>query len=104
MNIQVNDIYYSSWGYDQTNITYYQVVRMTAKTAVFREIEGEIVHIGDDFSAKVIPILNKFNEHYPEELKKRIQNSSDGDIYFKMSSCQYAKKWDGKPKTETYTG
>jgi hypothetical protein len=103
MSILLNDIYYSSWGYDQTNISYYQVVKVTAKSATLRKIDGERVQVGNDFSSKVVPILNKFDLHYPEALLRRMQDSDRG-INFKIEHHEYAYKWDGKPKTETYTG
>jgi hypothetical protein len=34
------DLLYSSWGYDQTNIDYYQVVSTTAKSVAVRKIES----------------------------------------------------------------
>ena len=39
-NIKVGDIFYHSWGYEQTNIDFYQVVAITAKTVSIREIKG----------------------------------------------------------------
>ena len=41
--IQVGDIFRMSWGYDQTNVDYFQVVRLTPKGVVVREIEHEEV-------------------------------------------------------------
>jgi hypothetical protein len=104
MSVQVNEIYYSSWGYNQTNITYYQIVKSTEKSVVLRKIEGMRCQNEDSLASEVMPILNKFDAHYPEPLLKRIQNYFDGNLYFKMSSYEFAFKWDGKPKTETYTG
>lgn len=39
-NIKVDDIFYHSWGYEQTNIDFYQVIAVTAKTVSIREIKG----------------------------------------------------------------
>lgn len=39
-NIKVGDIFYNSWGYEQTNIDYYQVVSTTKKTITLRKIKG----------------------------------------------------------------
>jgi hypothetical protein len=35
---KVGDILYSSWGYDQTNVEFYQIIETTEKTVTFREI------------------------------------------------------------------
>jgi hypothetical protein len=37
------DIYYDSWGYEQTNIDFYQVVGVTEKSVVIRRIAGKAV-------------------------------------------------------------
>ena len=39
---QVGDIYRTSWGYDQTNVEFFQVVARTAKTVRLRRISSEI--------------------------------------------------------------
>lgn len=36
--LKVGDILYSSWGYDQTNIDFYEVVKVLPKSVVIREI------------------------------------------------------------------
>jgi hypothetical protein len=40
---KVGDIFRNSWGYDQTNVDYYQVVRVTAKYAIVRPISSQPV-------------------------------------------------------------
>ena len=39
-NIKVGDIFYNSWGYEQTNIDFYQVVKTTKKTITLKGIKG----------------------------------------------------------------
>ncbi|WP_407226574.1 hypothetical protein [Enterobacter roggenkampii] len=42
--ISVNDVFYSCWGYEQTNINFYQVVQVRGKqTVLLREIRAEII-------------------------------------------------------------
>lgn len=43
-NIQIKEgsIFYSSWGYDQTNIDFYQVVKATAKTVWLRKLNAKV--------------------------------------------------------------
>lgn len=41
-NIKVGDIFYHSWGYEQTNIDFYQVIAVTAKTVSIREIKDVV--------------------------------------------------------------
>ena len=51
--IKIGDLFRASWGYDQTNINYYEVVAKTAKTVTVREIAQETTYDGPtmiDFS------------------------------------------------------
>jgi hypothetical protein len=60
-NIKVGDIFYSSWGYDQTNIDFYQIVEKKAGSAVAREIGQKIVSGSEGFmSETVIPDKDNF--------------------------------------------
>lgn len=50
--VRVGDIFYSSWGYEQTNVNFYEVVALKGKkTAVIREIAGEYIG-GFDYQGK----------------------------------------------------
>ena len=45
-NIKVGTILYESWGYDQTNIDFYQVVRVSDKSVWFSPIKSNTVETG----------------------------------------------------------
>ena len=41
--VHVGDIFYSTWGYDQTNVDFWQVVELKGtQTAIIREIRAEV--------------------------------------------------------------
>ena len=42
-DLKVGDILYSSWGYDQTNIDFYQVTAVGVHSVKIREIEQKVV-------------------------------------------------------------
>jgi hypothetical protein len=46
-NIKAGDILSCSWGYDQTNVDFYQVIKTTAKTATVQEIDKKNKYTGD---------------------------------------------------------
>lgn len=57
---QVGDVFYSSWGYEQTNVDFYQVVSKKGKqTLVFREIKEEQNYTGD-MNGLTVPRVNEF--------------------------------------------
>lgn len=61
----IGDVFYSSWGYDQTNVDFYEVVRKTAKTVYVREIYGEIL-TGGGYAGRCQPKPGSFREGEPE--------------------------------------
>lgn len=56
---KIGDILSSSWGYDQTNRDYYQVVRVTPAKVALRKIKTEVVVYGDS-SDEVRPVKDAF--------------------------------------------
>jgi DNA-binding PadR family transcriptional regulator len=95
-NVRVGDIYVSSFGYDQTNCSYWQIVKLIGKhTVIVREIASKIDH-EDQSSEYVVPVKNQF---VGKELTKRI-----GAYGITIDSVQSAHKWDGKPHYQTPFG
>ena len=96
------DILYSSWGYDQTNIDFYQVTDVKGKMIVVREVEKEMVKDhGSQYM--VMPIKNDFKgSPMRKKVQKGYDNGSKGTI--KIASYAYAYEWDGTPKSETAPG
>jgi len=94
---QVGDVLYSSWGYDQTNISFYEVVGLSGdKSIVIREI-GQRVVKQDVGSEYVVPTKGRY---IGKEMTKRV--SIGGSV--KITSSAYAWKWDGKPKSQDAPG
>ena len=93
---KVGDILYTSWGYDQTNIEFWQVVEVSGRATTVREIAQDKTQEGF-MSGNTIPVKNNF---IGKPLRKLAQPSGgrDGGGYLKISSCQHAWAWDGKSK------
>lgn len=107
--LKEGDILYSSWGYDQTNIDFYQVTKVVGKKSVkIRKIYSGIDHHDGCQSNYVVPMKDSFYENRGEydrdgnEMLKRVQ---EGNIV-SISSYANAYPWDGSPKRETdaYSG
>lgn len=89
---QVGDILNGSWGYDQTNREFWQVVAVTAKTVVLRELAQASVPGTQGFmSESVEPRPNRFLDKPPR--RARIQPGGGVVVGF-----AYLSKWDGRPK------
>lgn len=88
------DILYASWGYDQTNIDFYQVTKVLSPTMIeIREIEEKLDHAerGVDY---MVAVPNRFTG---PPMRKKV--SPGGSV--KLTSFSSASKWDGKPKYQT---
>lgn len=60
-NVQVGDIYRTSWGYDQTNVEFFEVVEVRGKYAILREIACAVGEQGGP-SERVVPQSGAFLE------------------------------------------
>jgi hypothetical protein len=58
---QVGDVFHTSWGYDQTNVEYFQIIEIKGKYATLREIGCESEDTGW-MTGKSAPIVDKFLE------------------------------------------
>lgn len=58
-NVKVGDIFKTCWGYDQTNVEYFQIIEVKGKFAILREIAQEIVETGW-LRGRCAPLKDKF--------------------------------------------
>ena len=59
--VKVGDVFVSSWGYEQTNIDYYQVVGIKGKsTLTLREISAEVVESTHYDAGRKVPSKDNF--------------------------------------------
>jgi len=96
--VKIGDIFINSWGYDQTNIDYYQVVKKSKKTIKIRAISSEVVEDGF-MQGQSKP---KINDFVGEELQKTPYEYTDdsclsGRVYL-TSTYGSMQKWDGTPQ------
>ena len=67
-DLKIGDLFVNSWGYDQTNIDYYQVVKKTKKTISVLPINSKIIEDGF-MQGKSIPLKNNFVKDAKETKK-----------------------------------
>jgi len=62
-SVKIGDMFSMSWGYDQTNVNYFQVTRLTSKGVYVREIGAKSVEGTQGFMCEsVVPNPNSFLE------------------------------------------
>ncbi len=96
-NLKVDDILYSSWGYDQTNIDFYQVTKVLGRKVELREIAGRLVNGEEGFmSGHKTAIKDEFVGDSQIRIPQGLNSSKS--LYIKVSECSSAWIWDGQPK------
>jgi hypothetical protein len=90
--LQVADIVSNSWGYDQTNVDWYQVVKTTEHFVWLREIAAEV----KETSFMSGPSAPKPGQFVSEEITKHKASSGEygNSVCFEFGS---GSKWDGQP-------
>lgn len=86
-DVAVGDVFRCSWGYDQTNIDYYQVTSVRGLTMTVCQI-GSMSEEDGFLQGKSVPALNHF---IGKPMTKRIQQwSKESEPYFKVNSFSNA--------------
>lgn len=92
--IQLGTIFYDSWGYDQTNVDFYEVTKIVSDKTI--EVTAISCQRLDENEEKVIPVSQAY---HGEPMRKRINKW--GSIAMEYG---HARLWDGKPKYCTAFG
>lgn len=98
-DIKVGDIWYATWGYEQTNVSFFQIINKSAKMVTIREIKSQKKQTGQwtTDGGVATPLRGKF---MGSPMKKKLQ--SGGSI--KIESYMFARPWDGNPVRYTSYG
>ena len=95
---EIGDILVASWGYDQTNVNYFQVVRKTDKSIWIKEV-GHRTNERGNMCGYCTPVKDCFIEsrwlNFPEE-GKQCRVDEDGWVTV-VKRVIHAHKWDGQP-------
>lgn len=114
--VKVGDIFVMSWGYEQTNVNYFQVVETKGEYMVkIREIAYKIVEVETSMSSYVAPAKDNFLErslwcndkkldaNNNEGIWKKIKcYSQDNSNYF-IDMSSYANAYPTKENRKNFT-
>lgn len=98
---KIGDIVYNSWGWEQTNIDFYQVIEITNKTITVKEIMQSYVEnsgLSHGMACDVIACKDQFRSN-GEQYKMIVR--AEGKLS-QPKSWYYFTKWDGKPKYKSW--
>jgi hypothetical protein len=131
-DVEIGHILSASWGYDQTNIDYYKVIRKTATMVEVRAIGQKHVESASSMSEYVMP--DPDNELFETDYMKRSEAEAKGfqivddhwcegeyvnvrfpaiskhkatfdkhnGLCIKFASYKYAYSWDGKKDFQSH--
>jgi hypothetical protein len=96
----VGTILNGSWGYEQTNQEFYQVVELIGKNSIkIREIAQTITRATGDMSEYVSCLPNSFKG---EPMTKRVQSYDGQSFFVRMESYLRLTSWDGEEKYQSH--
>lgn len=90
--IKTGDFFYSTWGYEQTNVSFYIVTAVTAKSVKIAEVKSVREARGSNHG-----VVTPTNQIIGKEFMRKLND------YVKINSVEYAKHWDGRPKCYSST-
>lgn len=86
--VKVGDIFTSTWGYEQTNRNFYQVVALNGKTMVtLREIGAEFVRSDTAMSGYLKPKKDVF---VGDEVRRKA-HVDGGDVWVKLNTVEWLR-------------
>ena len=94
--VKLGDVFSSSWGYDQTNVDFYQIIAINGNMCTMAQMETletpstTIRDYGKATPGKIIS-----NQAPTKHVVK--MSTAAGGLYFKICSYAHAYLWDGTP-------
>lgn len=85
--MQIGDIFYSAWGWEQTNIDYYQVIGVTDKMITVSKIGSINTPDSDGHTGYSIPDVGNFSDEKP--LRRKLIVAGDR-VFIKINTYAYA--------------
>lgn len=98
--VEVGAIFVANWGWEQTNIDFYQVVHVTPRTVVVQPIQSSIVRQVGWAAEEVEPVPDST---FGPRLRRTVTDDPDAP-FIGITSYKIAELWNGKPCVATYYG
>lgn len=87
--IAVGEVAVYSWGYDQTNVDFFEVVAVSGKRLTLRAIAGEIVETLSSMSERVRPVPGAY---LPDQAPlTKLAQTYDGTEWYVRMKCGIAE-------------
>lgn len=108
LGVKIGDIFHYSWGYEQTNVNYFQVVELKGtKQVIIKEISYETTETTGLDSYKVKPCKDVFlkDSQFIKDNEigavKQVKGLKNGTIYINIESFGFCRLWNGQDDVMT---
>lgn len=102
LGVKIGDIFHYSWGYEQTNANYFQVIALKGtKQVIIKEIAYQVTETTGLDSYKVRACKDKFlkDSQFIKDntvgAVKQVKGLANGTIYINIESFGFCSLWDG---------
>jgi len=98
-NLEIGDLLYTSWGYDETHIEFYKVLKKLGKRKI------ELVEVGKNYGSELSGGYEKITANSGNVIGKPFTKIVNGETNsVKIASYSYASKYNGHELHETAIG
>lgn len=99
-SITTGTVLTSSWGYDQTNVSFYKVVRTTKTMVVLQPMSTTVASYGKGSDSVVAGSV----QADAKEIRRKVKTGWQGDEIVYISDYEIARVWDGQAQYQTAAG
>lgn len=92
-SLKAGDVLYTSWGYEQTNVDFYEVVAVRGCSVDLRELAKDVTEYSHGMQGRCVP---KAGQYVGGAIKGKRPN---GDNVVRFNSFINGWLWDGTPKS-----
>lgn len=96
--LQVGHVFATSWGYEQTNVEFYEVTAIKGKNTVELREVSQITDETGYTTGRTMPRLG----HYTGAAFERRVSMAYGSPSVRINSSACGRLWDGKPKSYSW--
>lgn len=99
-DFKTGDILATKWGYERTNVDFYEVVGVTAKSIRIRAIRSKTIEDVNNMARRVVPCPGEFvtDCFIGDGATRRVNPAFNG---VRITDYANAYKWHGEPMYET---
>lgn len=98
-NVKVGDVFVCTWGYGQTNVDFYMVIKLTTKMAWLAKLAAQTTRRDTSMSGYTMPVLvhpNTLGNGRQYRIQSTITSMSSNKPFFRITNYSIAYPWDGK--------